>query len=161
MNIPDMFNTNQAQAEDAKQQVEEVMTMMADLKEQLELKATMTAEENQTNFNAALKMMKDLEVQAGQLAQKNQEAIDEFVQKFGELRTDLNSANQQSKEQVAQEFQRNMDKLKRLWIVAGMEDSSNCEVLVGPVGSWTTRPFSTQGEISIDVTRSPRLVKFQ
>jgi hypothetical protein len=41
-----------------------------------------------------------------------------------------------------------------------MDESSNWEVFVGPVGSWITTPFSTQGEISMAVDRSPRLVKF-
>ena len=36
-----------------------------------------------------------------------------------------------------------------------MEDSSNCEVLYGPFGSWNTDPFGIHGDISIAAVRRP------
>jgi hypothetical protein len=43
-------------------------------------------------------------------------------------------------------------KLKRVFTVAGTELSSNCDILVGPLGSWTALPFDTHEEISSDVS---------
>ena len=40
-------------------------------------------------------------------------------------------------------------------IVAGMEECSYSEDLVGPLGAWITPPFSTQGEIKSVGTRTP------
>ena len=52
----------------------------------------------------------------------------------------------------ASRFVKNDVKLKRVFTVAGTELSSNCDVLVGPLGSWTALPFDTHGEISSDVS---------
>lgn len=43
--------------------------------------------------------------------------------------------------------------------MAGTELSSNCDVLVGPFGSWIALPLDTHGEISSDVRRFPSRLK--
>ena len=57
-------------------------------------------------------------------------------------------------------FVKKVDRLKRFLIVAGTEESSNCDVGVGPLcGSWKTVPFLTHGEMSIAVVRKPKRLK--
>jgi len=47
-------------------------------------------------------------------------------------------------------------KLNKFTNVAETDVKSNCEVLVGPLGSWNTDPALTHGEISMAVERMPR-----
>lgn len=50
-------------------------------------------------------------------------------------------------------------RLNKVLTVAGTELSSNCDVLVGPLGSWIALPLDTHGEISSDVRRFPSRLK--
>ena len=56
-------------------------------------------------------------------------------------------------------FVKNEVRLKSVFTVAGTELSSNCDVLVGPLGSWTALPFATHGEISNEVSLLPSRLK--
>mmetsp|Transcript_70582 Transcript_70582/g.117194 ORF Transcript_70582/g.117194 Transcript_70582/m.117194 type:complete len:203 (-) Transcript_70582:1130-1738(-) len=56
-------------------------------------------------------------------------------------------------------FVRKEDRLNRFLTVAATEVSSNCEVFIGPFGSWMTKFFCTHGETSIAVARSPKRLK--
>jgi hypothetical protein len=48
---------------------------------------------------------------------------------------------------------------KSFLTVAGMDECSYCDVGVGPLGPWTTVPFSIQGETRMAGTRTPRRSK--
>lgn len=50
-------------------------------------------------------------------------------------------------------------RLNKVLTVAGTELSSNCDVLVGPLGCWIALPLDTHGEISSDVRRFPSRLK--
>ena len=54
----------------------------------------------------------------------------------------------------ASRFVRNALRLKRFFAVAGIDECSHCDVLVGPAGSCTT-PRASHGETASVVTRSP------
>ena len=50
---------------------------------------------------------------------------------------------------------RNPLKLNKFLMLAHMDVSSNCEVGVGPCGSWNTAPLPTHGDIRNAEVRSP------
>ena len=56
----------------------------------------------------------------------------------------------------ASRFVKNVDRLNRFVSVAEIDVRSNCDVFVGPFGSWKTVPFATHGDISVAASRRPR-----
>ena len=57
----------------------------------------------------------------------------------------------------ASRFVRNELRLKRVLAVEQMEESSNCDVGVGPEGVWMVSPFAIHGLMRKLATRLPRL----